>query len=75
MTSQQSADIELTKYRLDRIAFKRIAEIDAMFDMGVPPDKQTSARYLATERCELVNGINARGGKIAHRHVTTAKMD
>jgi hypothetical protein len=66
MTSQDAADVALTSYRLDRIAFDRIAEIDAKF-------KNAGAWcswmvILANEREFLVNRINSRGGQIAHQH-------
>ena len=66
MTSQQEADLMLVKRQLDRVAFARIAEIDAMFDMATGWGSWMV--MCANEREYLVNAINSRGGHAVHRY-------
>lgn len=71
MTSQEAADIELQKYRLDKIALARIAKIDAMFDDASARGVHWGSWMVgcANEREDLVNKLNQNGHAIPHRHL------
>lgn len=68
MTPQQLADDALMAFRAERIAIRRIAEIDAMFDSATIWGSWMIG--VANERRTLVTHLNANGRDIPHRHLT-----